>query len=526
VPPKLELFTRAVQFAQQERIAVITNGKQYTYDDLLQDSFHIASILSARDLQEERVAFLMPANYQYVKTQWAIWLAGGIAVPLSPLHPPAEWEYFIRDSESSIVVTSSEYSKDIAPVAQKLNRRLVTLNANKTFTDTQPHFNTSLREFVDIEPHRGAQIIYTSGTTSRPKGVLSTHANVSAQVRTLVHSWEWSAKDHILNVLPLHHIHGIINVVTCALWSGAKLEMMENFDARKVWDVFIRDSVKQRGLVSSFLRSSPQGVTLFMAVPPIYSRLIKEYETMSAAEQKAATEACRRLRLMVSGSMALPQSVFRRWEEISGHQLLERYGMTEIGMALSNPIRGPRLPGRVGTPLPNVQVKIQPIDSSAPNDSQAPLIGELLVKGPQVFREYWRRPEETKAAFDAEGWFKTGDIVEYHEGTYRILGRTTVDILKTGGYKVSALEVEQTLVTHPAIAECAVVGIPDNEFGQVVGVVASLKSGERVSLEELQKWAKKVMAPYKIPRRLVVVDSIPRNAMGKINKKELVNLFD
>jgi len=344
VPPKLELFTRAVQFAQQERIAVITNGKQYTYDDLLQDSFHIASILSARDLQEERVAFLMPANYQYVKTQWAIWLAGGIAVPLSPLHPPAEWEYFIRDSESSIVVTSSEYSKDIAPVAQKLNRRLVTLNANKTFTDTQPHFNTSLREFVDIEPHRGAQIIYTSGTTSRPKGVLSTHANVSAQVRTLVHSWEWSAKDHILNVLPLHHIHGIINVVTCALWSGAKLEMMENFDARKVWDVFIRDSVKQRGLVSSFLRSSPQGVTLFMAVPPIYSRLIKEYETMSAAEQKAATEACRRLRLMVSGSMALPQSVFRRWEEISGHQLLERYGMTEIGMALSNPIRGPRLP--------------------------------------------------------------------------------------------------------------------------------------------------------------------------------------
>jgi len=182
--------------------------------------------------------------------------------------------------------------------------------------------------------------------------------------------------------------------------------------------------------------------------------------------------------------------------------------------------------GRVGTPLPNVQVKIQPIDSSAPNDSQAPLIGELLVKGPQVFREYWRRPEETKAAFDAEGWFKTGDIVEYHEGTYRILGRTTVDILKTGGYKVSALEVEQTLVTHPAIAECAVVGIPDNEFGQVVGVVASLKSGERVSLEELQKWAKKVMAPYKIPRRLVVVDSIPRNAMGKINKKELVNLFD
>ena len=226
---------------------------------------------------------------------------------------------------------------------------------------------------------------------------------------------------------------------------------------------------------------------------------------------------------MVSGSAALPVSTLNRWKEISGHTLLERYGMTEIGMALSNPLEGERVPGSVGTPLPGVEVRL----ADEQGEAVAPdTPGEIEVRGPGVFKEYWGKPDATAQSF-RNGWFRTGDVAVLENGRYRILGRMNIDILKTGGHKVSALEVEEQLREHPAIAECAVVGVPDPEWGERVAAAVVLRTdeGEALDLEHLRSWAKERLASYKIPSRLLIVDALPRNAMGKVTKPAIVDLF-
>ena len=232
-------------------------------------------------------------------------------------------------------------------------------------------------------------------------------------------------------------MHGIVNVLACALWSGARCDMLGQFDALETWARIARGDL-----------------TLFMAVPTIYHKLIAAWEAAPPERRREWSAGCGRMRLMVSGSAALPVRTLERWREISGHTLLERYGMTEIGMALSNPLRGERRPGFVGTPLPGVEVRLVD-ERGAPVVAGTP--GELQVRGPTVFLEYWRRPDATAAAFQ-DGWFRTGDVAALERGSYRILGRSSVDIIKTGGYKISALEIEEVLRTHPAVAECAVGG--------------------------------------------------------------------
>jgi malonyl-CoA/methylmalonyl-CoA synthetase len=224
---------------------------------------------------------------------------------------------------------------------------------------------------------------------------------------------------------------------------------------------------------------------------------------------------------MVSGSAALPVRTLERWREISGHTLLERYGMTEFGMALSNPLHGERRPGFVGTPLPGVEVRLVDEGGTPVGSGTA---GELEVRGSNVFREYWRRAEATATAFRS-GWFRTGDVGVLENGAYRILGRASVDIIKTGGYKISALEVEEMLRTHPAIAECAVVGVEDVEWGERVCAAVELASGSRLTLPDLRAWAKERLAPYKVPRALAAVPALPRNALGKVVKPEVAKLF-
>jgi len=224
---------------------------------------------------------------------------------------------------------------------------------------------------------------------------------------------------------------------------------------------------------------------------------------------------------MMSGSAALPVALLEQWRAISGHTLLERYGMTELGMALANPLHGVRRPGYVGTPVPGVVVRVvnergTPVSEGAP--------GELEVRGANVFLEYWRRPEETRAAF-RDGWFRTGDTAVLEGGSYRLLGRSNVDIIKTGGFKVSALEIEEELRTHPAIAECAVVGVEDSEYGERICVAVELSADTGLTLEELQRWARERLAPYKLPRALSSVAALPRNAMGKVLKPEVAKLF-
>jgi malonyl-CoA/methylmalonyl-CoA synthetase len=334
--------------------------------------------------------------------------------------------------------------------------------------------------------------------------VVTTHENITAQVTALVGAWQWTSDDKILLFLPLHHVHGIINVVCCALWSGATCEMLPRFEAEAVWN-----------------RIAGGGMTLLMAVPTIYVRLISAWEAALPERQAVLSHACAKLRLMVSGSAALPVSTLNRWKQISGHTLLERYGMTEIGMALSNPLEGERVPGSVGISLPGVEVQL--VDEHGEMVA-ADASGEIEVRGPSVFKEYWGKPEATEKSF-RDGWFRTGDVAVIENRRYRILGRMNIDILKTGGHKVSALEVEEQLREHPAIAECAVVGVPDPEWGERVGAAIVMRDSKTLNLESLRAWAKERLAAHKIPSRLLLIDALPRNAMGKVTKPAILELF-
>ena len=492
---KIALIGRAEEHGS--RPAITASEGTFTYSQLLERSRRIALALLAGkdDLKEKRVAFLTPRGFQYTALQWGIWRAGGIAVPVGEMYPVSEVEYVIRDSGADIVVAHPEFEAKLRAIARNLRVR---------FAFTEELLSPAKGSLPQIEPARRAMILYTSGTTGKAKGVVSTHLNIQAQVISLIEAWAWVSEDYILHVLPLHHVHGIINVLTCALWAGARCEILPRFDPLETWQKFVE-----------------RDLTLFMAVPTIYVKLIAAWEAATPQEKKLMREACQKFRLMVSGSAALPVSVLAKWKAITGHTILERYGMTEIGMALSNPLQGERLPGSVGTALPQIEVRL--VDDGG-NPVEPGVSGEIQVRGPSVFLEYWQRAEETKASF-RHGWFSTGDVAVVERGIYRILGRKSTDIIKTGGYKVSALEIEEVLRTHPAIKECAVIGIDDPEWGERVGAALILQSGGDLTLAELRTWGKTRLAPYKVPTRVVIVDDLPRNPLGKVIKVLLKELF-
>lgn len=415
-------------------------------------------------------------------------------MPLALSHPPAELAYAIRDSGASMVIAEPGLADRVRKVAADCDARLVTAHELAA---------PAGRALPVVAPSRRAMMLYTSGTTGRPKGVVTTHANIEAQVASLVRAWGWTGGDRTLLVLPLHHVHGIINVLCSALAVGATCEMLPKFDAEATWS-----------------RLASGEITVFTAVPTIYFRLVQQWDAEPGL-RASRSAGVRRLRLMMSGSAALPVSTLERWRAISGHVLLERYGMTEIGMALSNPLEGERRPGYVGQPLPGVEVRI--VDEAG--SVVAPgAVGEIEVRGPLVFLEYWQRPDATAAAF-RDGWFRTGDTAVVEDGSYRLLGRTSVDILKTGGYKVSALEIEDVLRSYPAVADCAVVGVDDEEWGQRVCAAIEVRAGSRVDRAELDAWLADRLAPYKRPREVRLVDTLPRNAMGKVVKPDVVRSF-
>jgi len=493
----IEIIDRA-SVLHPGREAILDAGKAYTYSDLLDASACIASVLlqGRKDLAGERVAYLVPSSFDYAAVMWAIWRAGGIAVPLCTQHPARELSYAIADSDAGIVIAHPDFQAILEPIARQDGRRYLST------TDILPQPPVQLPQ---VDSQRGALILYTSGTTSKPKGVLSTHASLSAQIKSLVLAWEWSEHDRSLLFLPLHHIHGILNILSCTIWAGGRCEIMKSFDAEAVWQRIAGDSI-----------------SVFMAVPTVYARLIDAWDAAPPDKRAEMSAGCRRLRLMVSGSAALPVTMFQRWQQISGHALLERYGMTELGMALSNPLHGARLPGHVGSPLPGVDVRLaddlnQPVDDG--------VIGEIQVRGETVFREYWRMPDATREAF-VDCWFRTGDVAVREDDVYRILGRNSVDIIKTGGYKVSALEIEEELRQNPAIDQCAVVGLPDPEWGERVAVAVVVRQGQSIDLKTLRHWAKERLAVYKVPSLLLCVSDLPRNAMGKVVKPDVSKLFE
>ncbi|GAA6233584.1 acyl-CoA synthetase family member 3, mitochondrial [Lates japonicus] len=524
------VFVRAPAFG--DKIAIIDSSGGYSYKQLYCSSLGLAGRISSAlnsdfgGLEGKRISFLCGNDASYTVAQWAAWMSGGTAVPLYRKHPQSELEYIICDSQSSLLVAGHSYAETLEPLALKLGLPCLTLPPTSNLgtldrADTQEK-ETTITDWAD----RPAMIIYTSGTTGRPKGVLHTHSSIQAMVQCLVSEWAWTRDDVILHTLPLHHVHGIVNKLLCPLWVGATCVMLPEFQPQKVWEML--------------LSSKAPMVNVFMAVPTIYSKLIQYYDqhfTQPHVKDFVKAVCKERIRLMVSGSAALPLPTLQRWEEITGHTLLERYGMTEIGMALSNPLKGPRIPGAVGSPLPGVEVRIV-----MNNTSNTTIVegnhretrvragleakeGELLVRGLSVFKEYWNKPQETTESFTDGGWFKTGDTAVYKDGVYWIMGRSSVDIIKSGGYKISALEVERQLLAHPDIIDVAVIGAPDAIWGQKVTAVVQLKKGQSMTLPELKTWAREHMAPYTIPTGLLLVEEMPRNQMGKVNKKDLLRHF-
>ncbi len=493
-----ELVARASELPSKP--AIIDSSGSTTYGQLVDRSRRLAVALldGEADLSERRVAYLVESSATWVVAQWGISRAGGICVPLLGRLPNPELEYILDDSDADIILSDEANRDRVAALAQAKGLRFGVVEDR--VRETTP---TELA-LPELSPDRGVIIMYTSGSTGKPKGVVWTHRSLMTQIRVLNESWGWSSEDVSLLVLPLHHVHGVVNVVTSGLLAGATCRIPAATGADAIWSQFVDHEI-----------------SVFMAVPTIYHRLIAAWDAASAGEQHKMSQAAHRLRLMISGSAALPITVLDRWREISGHTLLERYGMTELGMVLSNSL-GERVAGAVGRPLPTVETRIVDDEGTV---LSIPASGHLQVRGPSVFREYWNRPEQTAEAFD-DGWFMTGDVVSVDaSGVHRILGRDSVDIIKTGGEKVSALEIEDILREHDAISECAVVGIPDPEWGERVAAAVVTAPGASLDLDALRDWARPRMAPFKMPTLLRSVDALPRNAMGKVVKPEVVEGF-
>lgn len=510
-----------------------------------------------------RVCFLCPNDSLYVIAQWATWFSGQIAVPLSPRHPVELLEYYVKDCDANLLICAAELESILAPIAEKHNKPILFIDPS-----ILPEIDSTGASILDpkaenvLQRNNGlvvdgapdskfyanskALILYTSGTTGRPKGVVLTHKNLDAQITSIANAWHIGDKDTILHVLPLHHFHGVVNGLICPLNFGSKLIMLPQFESGAVWTHLLNVNLPMR-----------ERISLFMAVPTIYSMLIQEYDRIFASNAQMTeyikSHCKNKVRLMISGSAPLPETVFNRWLEITGHKLLERYGMTECGMALSNPYiqdkNRERRPGTVGRPLPFVEVKIteagnpkktliqrtgergkgfwNKIDTPlfdekpAADEPTEPISGDLYIRGPTVFSEYWQRPEETQKEF-VDSWFKTGDTAGYENGYFRILGRSNVDIIKSGGYKLSALEIESKLLENSKIRDIAIVGLPDETWGSKVAALIVLKDGQTLTVEELKEWAAAKLPSYAFPTVVKFAEVVPKNAMGKVNKKELI----
>jgi malonyl-CoA/methylmalonyl-CoA synthetase len=471
-----------------DRVAIIDPAGAWTFEAIDGDAAALAGALPVE--HGDRVGIICTPGHDFVVALLACWHAGAIAVPLHPPHPDAELGYVLGDSGAAAVVASGAH----LDVATRVAGAAQVVDVSSRGVDHR----------FGPRAERPAMMIYTSGTTGRPKGAVHTHGSIAAMVDGMLSAWQWSADDRTVLVLPLNHVHGIVNVTLCSLAVGACCEAPGAFDAVAVWE-----------------RLASGEVTVFMAVPTVYARLVAAWEQADGDTRQAWSSGAARLRLMVSGSAALPVSTLDRWRQLTGHVLLERYGMTELGMVLSNTLDR-RVPGHVGEPMPGVVVKVVDDAGDEVADGEP---GELLVRGPQVFAGYWDRPEATAKAF-VGGWFRTGDVAVREPDGYRLLGRSSVDILKTGGEKVSALEIEEVYRTHPGIADCAVVGVPDDEWGERVCAAVVVAAGaDQLDAESLRAWGKDRLAAAKVPRQFTFVDDLPRNTLGKVVKPELKNSF-
>jgi malonyl-CoA/methylmalonyl-CoA synthetase len=473
--------------------------QRITYAELDQLIQHTAGYLQSLGLQPgDRVALQLTKSLEFILIHLATLRLGAISLPLNLTYPPDELKYFLEDSGAKLFFALESSKAKIQTILFELSdvQKCIFLNPSEPdefrslITNHQlPIANSPLSVLSET-----AIIVYTSGTTGRPKGAEITHGNLASNLDALHAAWGWQADDVLLHVLPIFHVHGLFVALHGALHAGATALLMREFDGRKI----LQTLVERR-------------CTVFMAVPTIHSRLLD----VPDAKQFDLSH----VRLITSGSDRLPDEVFEGFQQTFGYTLLERYGMTETGMNCSNPLNGERRIGSVGLPLHAVEVRI--VDSETEKILPDGEIGDVQLRGPNVFKGYWRQPEKTAESFTADGWFKTGDLGFREKDGYLTLCGRSKDLIISGGLNIYPPEVERVLVEHTAVETCAVIGCPDREWGENVTAVVVLNQGESVTGEELIRFCRERLAPYKSPKSIVFRDGLPRNAMGKVQKAEL-----
>jgi len=477
-----------------ERVLLTTTEQRtYTFSDADRESAKLASLMRSRGIEPgDRVSVQVEKSPQALFLYLACLRAGFVFHPLNPAYQSGELEYFLGNARPALVVCDPERYSEFSVLCASANiPHLMSLDSRGGGSLGDAAAVAS--EQFGIVPRAGddlAALLYSSGTTGLPKGIMLTHDNLLRNTEALVEAWGFSEGDCLLHALPIFHVHGLFVANGCAMLSGASMRWLANFSPAEA------------------IRCLPQ-CTVMMGVPTYYTRLL-------AAGDFDET-VCNNMRLFVSGSAPLLEETFNAFEERTGHRILERYGMTETNMNTSNPLHGERKPGTVGLALPGVTVRV--VNSAGEAVPQGE-IGALQVRGPNVFKGYWQMPEKTADDFTADGFFNTGDTASVDEDGYvSIVGRAK-DLVITGGLNVYPKEIELFLDKQPGVAETAVIGIPHADFGEAV--VAVVVAADATATEErLIRAAKSELANFKVPKKVVFVDELPRNTMAKVQKNEL-----
>ncbi len=473
-----------------------SEGRTLSYGDMLALSGRMANALVAAGVKPgDRVAVQVEKSPEAIVLYLACLRAGAVYLPLNTAYTLSELEYFLSDSEPKLFVTSPEKEKGIAPLAKKLGvGAVLTLGTDGKSGSLMARVRKASENFADIvvEENDLAAILYTSGTTGRSKGAMLSHKNLASNALALKDTWRFGKADVLLHALPIFHTHGLFVATNTVLASGAAMIFLPRLDLDEVF------------------RLLPEATSM-MGVPTFYLRLLQD--------KRLTRAATKRMRVFISGSAPLLAETHREWNTRTGHAIIERYGMTETNMNTSNPYNGVRVPGSVGFPLPGVELRITDPDTGKILPSGE--IGMIEVKGPNVFLGYWRMPEKTRSEFRPDGFFITGDLGRIDERDYvTIIGRNK-DLIISGGFNVYPKEVENEIDTLPGVAESAVFGVPHSDFGE--GVTAVVVAKPRANLDEGAMIAalREKLANYKLPKRILLVDDLPRNTMGKIQKNVL-----
>lgn len=466
----------------------------FTYDEVFAVAAQYAHVLVSSGVRPgDRVAVQVEKTPQSLFLYLAALRAGAIYLPLNTAYTPAELDYFIADAEPRLIVCDPSKEERLAEIGRTHGcSAVLTLDAAGQGSLAQAAGGED-RSFADVAREDGdvAAILYTSGTTGRPKGAMLTHGNLGSNAQTLVEYWRFTDQDTLLHALPLFHTHGLFVACNTLMLAGGSLIFQSRFDA------------------AATIRNLPDA-TAMMGVPTFYTRLLKE--------PGLTREACGHMRLFISGSAPLLAETHREFRERTGHAILERYGMTETGMSTSNPYDGDRVAGTVGFPLPAVEVRV--VD--AQGESLGPdELGGIELRGPNVFSGYWRLPEKTRAEFRDDGFFITGDVGKFDKRGYlHIVGRSK-DLIISGGFNVYPAEVETEINALEGVVESAVIGCPHPDFGEGVAAVVVGKSDVSLDEREIIERLAGRLAKFKLPKRVIFVEELPRNAMGKVQKNLL-----